>query len=49
MNLPNPISRRRFLKAGAFASTALALSAKSYGRILGANERIGIDFIDLWK
>jgi len=45
MNLPNTISRRNFLAAGAFATTTIALSAKSYGRVLGSNERIGVGFI----
>ena len=40
-----PISRRGFLATGASTATALALSAKSYARILGANERIGVGFI----
>src|SRR3954471_13437871 len=34
-------SRRRLLQGGA----ALALSAASYRRVLGANERIGLGFI----
>jgi ornithine cyclodeaminase/alanine dehydrogenase-like protein (mu-crystallin family) len=38
------VSRRTFLAATA-ASTALALSAKSYARILGANDRIGVGII----
>ncbi len=37
-------TRRDFLAAGA-ALGSLALTATSYGRILGANERIGVGFI----
>ncbi|HEY1786048.1 MAG TPA: Gfo/Idh/MocA family oxidoreductase [Pirellulales bacterium] len=37
------ISRRGFLAAGAV--TALSMSAKSYARVLGANDRIRIGFI----
>src|SRR2546428_12716125 len=43
--MPN---RRDFLKtaaAGAAATSALSLSAKSYGQVAGANERIGIAFL----
>src|SRR4051812_4494224 len=35
------LSRRTFVRS----STALALSAASYRRVLGANERIGVGFI----
>lgn len=38
-------SRRDFLATSAIASTAIAMSAKSYAQVLGANERIGIGFI----
>ena len=37
----DPISRRAFVQAGA----ATALSAASYGRVLGANDRVGVGFI----
>ncbi len=37
------VSRRSFLAAGAM--TALTMSAKSYARVLGSNERIRIGFI----
>jgi predicted dehydrogenase len=40
--------RRDFLKTsttGALAASALSLSAKSYGQVVGANERIGIAFL----
>jgi predicted dehydrogenase len=40
-----PISRRGFLATSAFATSALAFSAKSYAQIHGANERIGVGFI----
>jgi predicted dehydrogenase len=39
------VSRRGFLASGALATSAVALSAKSYGGVLGANDRIGIGFI----
>jgi len=41
----NTLSRRRFLANGALATTAIALSAKSYARVLGANDRIGVALI----
>ena len=37
--------RRSFLKSAAFASTVAAFSRSSYGRILGANERLKIGAI----
>jgi len=39
------ISRRKFLKTTAAGSAALALSATSYSRIIGANDRISIGII----
>lgn len=45
MNPRTPCSRRDFLTTSALATTAVALSAKSYAQVLGANERIGIGFI----
>jgi predicted dehydrogenase len=39
------LSRREFLQTSAAAATALALPAVSYGRILGANERINLGVI----
>ena len=39
-----PVSRRTFLAAGAAAAVA-TMSAKSYARILGANDRIRVGFI----
>lgn len=38
-----PVDRRQFLRGtGAFVGTALAMSARSYGRVKGANDRIRI-------
>jgi len=37
-----PCSRRTFLHAGA---AGLAMTAASYGRVLGANDRVGVGFI----
>ncbi len=34
------LPRRRFLQSAALGATATAMSARSYGRILGANDRI---------
>ncbi len=45
MALKRSISRRNLLTAGTMATSALILSAKSYGNIIGANERIGVGFI----
>jgi predicted dehydrogenase len=38
-------SRRRFLRTAAAGSAALALSAASYSRVLGANDRVSIGII----
>jgi predicted dehydrogenase len=38
-------SRRKFLKTAAAGSAALALSAVSYGRVIGANDRLSIGII----
>jgi predicted dehydrogenase len=38
-------SRRKFLKTAASGSAALALSAVSYGRVIGANDRLSIGII----
>lgn len=40
-----PHSRRSFLTQSAAAATAIAWSAHSYARVIGANDRIGIGFI----
>jgi predicted dehydrogenase len=37
--------RRDFLKAGAAGAAALTLSAASYARVKGSNERIGVGFV----
>ena len=39
------LNRRNFLKAGVGGGAALALSASSYGRVMGANDRISIGVI----
>src|SRR5258708_6404603 len=39
------VNRRSFLKTTTATATALALPAVSAGRVLGANERIGVAFI----
>lgn len=39
------LNRRTFLGTAAVGATALSLSAKSYGNVLGSNERIGVAFI----
>src|ERR1700678_4493131 len=45
----NPtMNRRRFLYGSAAASAA-AMSARSYGRILGANDRVGVGVIGLGR
>src|ERR1700677_2856349 len=41
------MNRRGFLYAG--AATAAAMSARSYGRILGANDRVGLGVIGLGR
>jgi predicted dehydrogenase len=39
------VNRRDFLKASTAAGTALGLTAASFNRVYGANERIGIGFL----
>jgi predicted dehydrogenase len=39
------VDRRDFLKASAAGAAAVALSAASYNRVYGANERIGVGFV----
>jgi len=36
------VNRRSFLKSAAFAGAAISMSAASYSRVYGANERLGI-------
>ena len=38
--------RRDFLKTTAAAGAALALSARSYQRVLGANEKLRVGFLE---
>lgn len=45
MNQPNNLSRRVFLQSTGTALAATALTAKSYARVIGANDRIRIGFI----
>lgn len=45
MSAPDSVSRRTFLGAGAAAAGTLAWTAKSYARVIGANDRIHIGFI----
>ncbi len=40
-----PHTRRRFLATGGVAATSVAWTAASYGRIFGANERLGVAVI----
>lgn len=46
MSKPTNVSRRRFLGTASFAATALsAMTARSYGQVVGANDRIRHGFI----
>ncbi|HEY3967292.1 MAG TPA: Gfo/Idh/MocA family oxidoreductase [Planctomycetaceae bacterium] len=45
MPVDQSLSRRHFLVASGVAATAVAFSAKSYGRVIGANDRIRMGFI----
>jgi predicted dehydrogenase len=40
-----PVSRREFVKATAAATTALAMSARSYSQVVGANDRVRVGLI----
>jgi predicted dehydrogenase len=42
MNRFHKINRRKFIATSAMAATAMALSARTYSRIIGANERVNI-------
>ncbi len=42
---PTHLSRRKFLKTSAIAAAGLGLSAKSWGRVIGANDTIRIGVI----
>src|SRR5579862_5510301 len=39
------VNRRDFLKTGAAGAAALSLTAATYNRVYGANDRIGIAFL----
>ncbi len=43
----NENNRREFLKAGgaALAATAMAMNAKSYAQVMGANDRVGVGIV----
>ncbi len=41
----NHVSRRQFLATSGIAATTVAMTAKSYGKVLGSNDRIRIGFI----
>jgi len=43
--MQNSLSRRAVLKAGVGGGAALAFSAASYARVIGANDRISIGLI----
>ena len=45
MGQDRTVSRRQFVGGTGAAATALALSAKSYARVIGANDRIGVGFV----
>ena len=42
---PTNLSRRKFLQTSAFAAAGLGLSAKSWGRVIGANDTIRVGVI----
>ena len=45
MNTPPSISRREFVRAAALSTAATAMTAKSYSRIAGANERVNMGIL----
>jgi len=45
MSKPSSVSRRSFLKTAGAATAAVSWTAKSYGKVMGANDRIRIGFI----
>ena len=45
MNKATSVTRRNFIKTGAVAAGAVALSAKSHARVRGANDRLNVGFI----
>ena len=42
---PTNVNRRDFIKAGTAGAAAMSLTAASYQKVLGANERIGLAFL----
>jgi predicted dehydrogenase len=45
MSYLNSLNRRTFLATGSLAAAGVAFSAKSYARVIGANDRIRVGFI----
>jgi len=45
--MKNKITRRNFVKTSALGTTAMAFSASSYSRILGANDRVNLAVVGL--
>src|SRR5262245_2256531 len=45
MNSQSSFTRREFVRSAAVAGSALAMSAKSYSQVTGANERVRIGLI----
>src|SRR5271166_6096859 len=45
MSTPSGVDRRDFLKTGAAGAAAIALSAATYNRVYGANERVNVAFV----
>src|SRR5688572_27104342 len=43
--MSEPVDRREFVKSGVAAGAAVALTAASYDRVLGANENLRIGFV----
>ncbi len=43
--MKSPFSRRKFLKTTSLGASAMAVSTSSYGRIVGANDRISVGII----
>ena len=40
--MSRPVSRRRFLQSASFLAASASLSARSWGRVLGANDRLRV-------
>src|SRR5262245_33117406 len=45
MSEKSSLSRRTFLAAGSLAAAGVTFTAKSYARVIGANDRIRVGFI----